>query len=190
MRATASNHNKKCDDYCRSFGSDNRNGDEGGSAIEMSFFAALLRTFSRGEFKPYSDWGAVYIDQRPCMSFDDVRADFISSGSLMVAYREVVIGKYRADLVFGVQVPVGNGLDTTIQFVVVELDGHDFHEKTKRQAEADKKRDRFMQCQGLIVLRYTGSEVWRSPMSCARGVILDIADSTSRKYETANTRAM
>lgn len=45
--------------------------------------------------------------------------------------------------------------------VVVEVDGHDFHERTKEQARKDRKRDRLMLRNGLYVLRYTGSEVFR-----------------------------
>ena len=47
--------------------------------------------------------------------------------------------------------------------IVIELDGHDFHEKTKEQAQKDKERDRILQHGGYQVLRYTGSEVWNDP---------------------------
>lgn len=50
--------------------------------------------------------------------------------------------------------------------VGVEMDGHDFHEKTKAQAAHDKKRDRFFASEGLTVLRFTGSEVTRNAVSC------------------------
>lgn len=43
--------------------------------------------------------------------------------------------------------------------VVIECDGHDFHERTKDQARADKKRDRDLQGEGWVVLRFTGSEI-------------------------------
>jgi very-short-patch-repair endonuclease len=55
--------------------------------------------------------------------------------------------------------------------VVVELDGHEFHEKTKGQAAHDRKRDRFFVAQGLPVLRFTGSEIVKSPSNCAREVL-------------------
>lgn len=50
--------------------------------------------------------------------------------------------------------------------VAIELDGHDFHERTKEQAERDKSRDRLLQAAGWQVLRFTGSEVWRDPKRC------------------------
>lgn len=54
--------------------------------------------------------------------------------------------------------------------VVVECDGHDFHEKTKEQAARDKKRDRDFQLAGWKVLRFTGSEIHRDVEACARDV--------------------
>jgi very-short-patch-repair endonuclease len=50
--------------------------------------------------------------------------------------------------------------------VAVELDGHDFHERTKEQATRDKSRDRRLVELGWTVLRFTGSEVWKDPRAC------------------------
>lgn len=50
--------------------------------------------------------------------------------------------------------------------VVVECDGHDFHERTKEQAKSDKSRDRAMAKDGITVLRFTGSEIWADPEKC------------------------
>lgn len=44
--------------------------------------------------------------------------------------------------------------------LVVEADGHDFHERTKEQARRDKQRDRAMTLAKWTVLRFTGSEVY------------------------------
>lgn len=55
--------------------------------------------------------------------------------------------------------------------VAIELDGHDFHEKTKEQAQKDKERDRILQHGGYKVLRYTGSEVWNGPLEVVDDVM-------------------
>lgn len=47
--------------------------------------------------------------------------------------------------------------------IAIELDGHDFHERTKEQATRDKKRDRALVSAGWSVLRFTGSEVIKAP---------------------------
>ena len=70
-------------------------------------------------------------------------------------------GAYRAD--FAVTTPEGAK-------VVVECDGHEFHEKTREQAARDKKRDRELQIAGWMVLRFTGSEIYRGAEYCARDV--------------------
>lgn len=51
--------------------------------------------------------------------------------------------------------------------VAIELDGHDFHERTKEQAARDKSRDRALAEAGWTVLRFTGSELWKDPVACA-----------------------
>jgi hypothetical protein len=51
--------------------------------------------------------------------------------------------------------------------LVVEVDGHDYHERTKEQAKRDKQRDRNMTRSGLTVMRFTGSEVYRDCGSVA-----------------------
>lgn len=61
------------------------------------------------------------------------------------------------------------GSDTHYK-VVVECDGHDFHERTKEQASRDKRRDREMLSAGYRVVRFTGSEIHRNPMGCAAEV--------------------
>jgi very-short-patch-repair endonuclease len=51
--------------------------------------------------------------------------------------------------------------------IVVECDGHDWHEKTKEQAAHDKNRNRDLTIAGWKLLPFTGSEIWRNPQRCA-----------------------
>lgn len=60
---------------------------------------------------------------------------------------------------------------TTTSRIVVECDGHDFHEKTRKQAAHDKKRDRFFIKEGYQVLRYTGSEICEKPVQICRDIM-------------------
>lgn len=50
--------------------------------------------------------------------------------------------------------------------LIVELDGHDFHERTPDQAQSDKSRDRELQAMGWQVMRFTGREVLQDPTKC------------------------
>jgi very-short-patch-repair endonuclease len=55
--------------------------------------------------------------------------------------------------------------------IVVECDGHDYHERTAEQAEHDKSRDRNITAQGIPVFRFTGRELHRDPDACAEEVV-------------------
>lgn len=59
--------------------------------------------------------------------------------------------------------------------IFVECDGRDFHERTKYQAARDRQKDRRIQQAGYIVLRFTGSEIFKAPLDCAQQ-ILDCAE--------------
>ena len=91
------------------------------------------------------------------------------------------IGPYRVDFA----VRYISGLEGAAG-LVVECDGHAFHEKTKEQAARDKSRDRFLAAAGYRVMRFTGSEIWADPISCAEQVL----DATYHKaLDACNARA-
>ena len=87
------------------------------------------------------------------------------------------IGEYRVDFLIEYEQDIietdDQGNDKGVQFrssIIVECDGHDFHEKTKAQASKDKKRDRVLQSVGYRVFRFTGSDIYKDPISCAEEV--------------------
>lgn len=59
----------------------------------------------------------------------------------------------------------------TEHLFIIECDGHEFHEKTKRQAQKDKQRERNLISAGYTVIRFTGSEIYNNPYKCAKEVI-------------------
>jgi hypothetical protein len=81
---------------------------------------------------------------------------------------------YRFDFVVLTFDTAGN-----IISIIVEVDGHDFHERTKEQAQRDKSRDRSAQREGWHVLRFTGSEVFRDAARCVDEVLATIATLTA-----------
>jgi very-short-patch-repair endonuclease len=91
----------------------------------------------------------------------------ISGDAGLIVTQQERVGNYRADFLFQLKNEAGD-----LKRLVVEVDGHDFHERTKAQAAHDKARDRWMAGNGYDVIRFTGSEVWANPFKCA----LDIAD--------------
>lgn len=71
------------------------------------------------------------------------------------------VGQYRLDFAI-------HGMVTK---VAVECDGHDYHERTKEQAQHDKSRDRWLVENGWQVLRFTGREVHQHAEACARQAV-------------------
>lgn len=56
-------------------------------------------------------------------------------------------------------------------YVFVECDGHDFHERTKEQAERDRAKDRAIQLAGIPILRFTGREIHRNVNDCLLQIV-------------------
>lgn len=75
------------------------------------------------------------------------------------------VGGARVDFLI-----VHKNRDERVLKIVVECDGHDFHERTKEQAERDRSRDRQFQAEGFKVFRFTGSEIFRRATACAEEV--------------------
>ncbi len=65
--------------------------------------------------------------------------------------------------------------------VVIELDGHDFHEKSKNQVMRDKIRERALISSGATVLRFSGSEVFRNPRACVEEVVAFIQNKIDKQ---------
>lgn len=76
--------------------------------------------------------------------------------------QQVVLG-YRVDFMLVVR---PSYVDRRV-LIVVECDGHDFHERTKEQAQKDRSRDRALTAAGFQVFRFTGSEIFRDARRCA-----------------------
>lgn len=74
------------------------------------------------------------------------------------------IEKYRVDFLICQE---GFGPPEHLLPVIVELDGHDFHDKDKRQRSYEKARDRALVRAGYRVLHFTGSDVVKDPFACA-----------------------
>lgn len=55
----------------------------------------------------------------------------------------------------------------------IELDGHEFHEKTREQVTYRNERDRDLQSDGWRLLHFSGSEFNANPVKCVHGIYLD-----------------
>lgn len=74
-----------------------------------------------------------------------------------VPVTQAKIGPYRADIM----------IEMGERRLIVECDGAAYHAANKEQIARDKQRDRFFVAQNISVMRFTGSEINRSPRACA-----------------------
>lgn len=91
------------------------------------------------------------------------------------------IGEYRVDFLVESTIELPEPIDGKsskewpihkyTSRLIVECDGHDFHEKTKEQAKRDKSRDRGLLKCGYPVFHYTGSEIWNDVFRCVKEIL-------------------
>lgn len=53
---------------------------------------------------------------------------------------------------------------------IVECDGEQWHAASSEQVRRDKARDRYFAERGWSVMRFTGPEIYRDPLACARQI--------------------
>lgn len=106
-----------------------------------------------------------YDDLNHVLSYDELERGgirFYGDNAIIVPQAKIARTNYRADFLVILNAR-GRGVNP---LVVIECDGHDYHERTKEQAARDRKRDRDIQRLGIPVLRFTGSEIVRDIDEC------------------------
>lgn len=86
--------------------------------------------------------------------------------------------KYFADFEMRIQ---KNGEDIPTK-ILIEVDGHDFHEKTKQQVAYDKERELNIKMEGYDIIRFSGSQVWNDPLKCAADSLEYLQKKVGDKY--------
>ena len=136
-----------------------------GSPIERQFLSALIIVVKDQAYEIviHGPDGTYLGPPRPC-------------APVLHVVPQMRIGGCRVDFLLVWQEPETPGLATPGQpgepkrrqaALVVECDGHEFHEKTKEQASRDKERDRMLQSRGFNVFRFSGADIYRRPIQCA-----------------------
>lgn len=128
-----------------------------GSPIERTMFEAVV-----GQFY-------IMTGKLPVVSG---QSEFPSSAHWRIT-PQAQIGAFRVDFLI-------ETADTGLR-VVIECDGHEYHERTKVQARKDRSRDRELQGMGYIILRYTGSEIFADPLGCALDIWKKIESRAEEK---------
>lgn len=97
--------------------------------------------------------------------------DTASAGTTLFVRPQAHLGDYRVDFLVTALDIHASGPERIWRRLVVECDGHQFHERTKEQAAKDRSRDRWLTSKDFDVYRFTGSELWRDPWACADQIL-------------------
>ena len=97
-------------------------------------------------------------------AFQDMFAIYYDDIRMIPQYKDYEItGKYYVDfMVIGF---------CNHPLIAIEIDGHDFHQKTKEQVRHDKERERFITKNVVKLLRFSGSEVYDNPTKAVNEII-------------------
>lgn len=108
-------------------------------------------------------------------------AHYIRGAEHIELWPQSKVGKYFVDFTVGVldyflnqtflSQDVLEEISKECPLIAVEIDGHQWHEKTKEQAAKDKKRERFIVSNGYQVMRFTGSEILKNSIECCEQVL-------------------
>lgn len=139
----------------------------GASPIEKLFFAAL-QTFV---YLSGSEYSALFVTDS-----EEHEARLLAQPRLLdrpslVCRPQAQIGGWRVDFLIHAYDFARLGGPPGWKKLIVECDGHEFHERTKEQAAKDRSRDRDAQLRDMAVLRFTGSELYKDSWGCARQVV-------------------
>lgn len=119
--------------------------------------------------------------------FDAARGHYLALGNVRFALRlhrqawvELPTARYRLDFALEPLDPwlagalVAEGLALRVG---VELDGHDYHEKSRADVTKRNQRDRDLLTARWTILHFSGSELHRNPMNAVVEVLVAGADA-------------
>lgn len=55
--------------------------------------------------------------------------------------------------------------------LIIECDGYDFHQKTKKQVDYDNQREYDLKMEKYEILRFSGSKIYNEPIKCANEIL-------------------
>lgn len=139
------------------------------SPAERLFLLGALLQGKEGEPQLRISWSGALETNESSGKPSDMFLGFLKFGeSEFMLYAQRDVAGHRVDFALeSTDVEYG---EPGFWGVAVEVDGHEFHEKTKAQASTDRERDRDVQREGYRILRYTGSDIYKSPASAVREV--------------------
>lgn len=83
---------------------------------------------------------------------------------------EIMCGKKKYVVDFLVMLEDFTSEEPNLETIVIECDGHEFHERTKEQVRRDNERQLSLKMNGYDVVRLSGSQIYNDPMGCAEKI--------------------
>lgn len=115
------------------------------------------------------------------------------SGGDFSLVQQVEVSGYRLDFQVTLAGDHWRGVAERYPKICIELDGHEFHERTKEQVTHRNRRDRALSLAGWRVVRFSGSEVYRNPLQCVkeawRQADWALADAKAAQWQADNPGA-
>lgn len=105
----------------------------------------------------------------PGLTFRVIRAALLDIRSIPKSVADSVLYAVAPQVCHGsrrLDFGLVSAIDGANRWYAVECDGHDFHERTKEQARSDKARDRELARDGIVTIRFAGSEIWKDAAEC------------------------
>ena len=86
---------------------------------------------------------------------------------MLFSQKPIKVGKknYVVDFYFEKDLYV-NRFNTNKK-IIIECDGHEFHQKTKQQVKSDNEREYALKMAGYEMIRFSGSQIYNEPFKCA-----------------------
>ena len=157
---------KSCDQQIQDIFEDCLDLTEGDSPIERAFCFALLCRSRIGQHE--YDRASIVNENEEAIALECAINN--RSLELIISCQKHMpsLENWRVDfLVRAVGFDSKRGGAPYVRRLIVECDGHEFHERTKEQAARDRRRDRMAQEKGIAIFRFTGSQIWADPWECA-----------------------
>lgn len=159
--------------------------------IQELIFCLIDESISHEDIEPIKILGSMYLRQGVDFSFCEspieqifafayemviVNQGFPESELLNIYPQEEILidnHKYYADFYFDTAKKKHFYYEHPLK-VVIECDGHDYHEKTKEQVARGNKRDLDLKAHGYDVVHFSGSQIYKNPIECAQELYLYI----------------
>lgn len=139
----------------------------GDSPIEKLLFAALNVRAWLGD----TEYAGIHVPsdenaERRILSLDPANQATPAYQRGLIIRPQAMVGSRRVDFL----IHAYDWRNRRWRRLIIECDGHDFHERTKEQARRDRSRDRLSTMEGYDFFRFTGSEIWNAPWGCAEQI--------------------